>query len=369
MLRNFQREIMLYYYLVTEFYGEIMNQNKYEMWPINQLLIFWVMIFIILITFKLASDLIVPLLIAIALAIVLSPLLTYFERKRIPKILSLVLIIIISLIPIAILGGYIGEEVKSFAHNFQDIKQHFNESLEKFTLFMNGFGIGVTEADINKMLEKSNLSDVIKSLATQAGSQFSNIFLIFFMVAFMLIESNFFYNKMVKITNYYHEDIQEEIMIIEKIKSYFLLKAKTSLITGLWVLAVLWYYDVAYFYLWATLAFFLNFIPVIGSIIAAIPPIVMALIDQTAMTALWVALWYLVINTAIGNILEPHIMGKGLGLSALIVFLSMTFWGWIFGPAGMILSVPLTMVMQFFFEQYKETKWIALLLSDYQKEK
>jgi predicted PurR-regulated permease PerM len=327
------------------------------------------MIFIILTSFKLASDLIVPLLIAMSLAIILSPLLTYFERKHIPKSLSLVLIIIVSLIPIAILGGYIGEEVKSFAHNFQDIKQEFNASLAKFTHFMNGFGLGVTETDINKMLDKSNLSDVIKNLASQAGSQFSNIFLIFFMVAFMLMESSFFYDKMVKITDYYHEDIQGEIMIIEKIKSYFLIKVKTSLMTALWVLAVLWYFDIAYFYLWASLAFFLNFIPVIGSIIAAVPPIAMALIDQTVMTAVWVAVWYMVINTVIGNILEPRIMGKGLGLSALVIFISMTFWGWIFGPAGMILSVPLTMVMQFFFDQYKETKWIALLLSDYKKEK
>jgi len=87
------------------------------------------------------------------------------------------------------------------------------------------------------------------------------------------------------------------------------------------------------------------------------------------MTALWIAIWYMIINTVVGNILEPRIMGKGLGISALVIFLSMTFWGWIFGPTGMILSVPLTMVIQFLFEQYRETKWIALLLSDYEKDK
>ena len=174
---------------------------------------------------------------------------------------------------------------------------------------------------------------------------------------------------MIKITKEYDRDIEDMMKIIEKIKSYFLIKVKTSLMTALWILSVLWYYDISYFYLWATLVFFLNFIPVIGSIIAAVPPIAMALIDQTAMTALWVAVWYMVINTVVGNILEPRIMGKGLGISALVIFLSMTFWGWIFGPAGMILSVPLTMVVQFLFEQYRETKWIALLLSDYKKEK
>ena len=106
----------------------------------------------------------------------------------------------------------------------------------------------------------------------------------------------------------------------------------------------------------------------IGSIFAAIPPIVLALMDQGMMTAVWITLWYMTINIIIGNMLEPRIMGKGLGLSALVIFLSMTLWGWILGPAGMILSVPLTMTMQFFFSQYEETEWITLMLSDYERD-
>ena len=346
-----------------------MKQLKQEMWPINQVLIFWALLAVLLTVFKSASGLIAPFLIALSLAIVLSPLLGYLESKRIPKIISLGLIIIISLFPTIILGGYISEEVKDFSNNFETIKQQFNASLEKFSLIMNGIGISVTEEDIQKVLEKSNLGEIVKNLASRAGSQFSNIFLIFFMLAFMLMESDSFYNKMIKIAKEYGGDPQEVMKIIEKIKSYFLIKVKTSLMTALWILVVLWYYDVAYFYLWATLAFFFNFIPVIGSILAAVPPIIMALIDQTMMTALWIAIWYMIINTVVGNILEPRIMGKGLGISALVIFLSMTFWGWIFGPTGMILSVPLTMVIQFLFEQYRETKWIALLLSDYEKDK
>jgi len=275
------------------------------------------------------------------------------------------MIVIAALIPTVILGGYIGEEVKSFAGNFQETKQQFGASLEKFAHFMNGFGISVTQNEIQNILDKSNFAEIIKNLASQAGSQFSNIFLIFFTVAFILMESEYIYNKMMKITESNGGNIDDMMQIIQKIKSYFLLKVKTSFVTGVWIFAVLWFYDVEYAYLWAALGFFLNFIPVIGSIIAAVPPIIMTLIDQTAITALWVAVWYMIINTVIGNILEPRIMGKGLGLSALMIFLSMTFWGWVFGPAGMILSAPLTMVVQFLFSRYKETEWIALMLSDY----
>lgn len=346
-----------------------MKQITHEMWPINQLLIFWVSVSILVLIFKYAADLIAPFLIALSLAIILSPLLKYLERKRIPKALSLVLIIIVSLIPTVVIGGYITEELKEFANNFHETKQHFNAFLEKFTNYVNGFGVGVTQEDINKMLEKSNLAAIITGLVAQAKDQFSNVFLIFFYVAFMLMESDFFYNKMLKIKEDYTWTMGAGMQIVEKIQSYFLIKVKTSLITAVWIFAVLWYLDINYAYLWASLVFFLNFIPVIGSILAAIPAIVMALVDQSLGTALWVTAWYVIVNVVVGNILEPRIMGQGLGLSALVIFISMTFWGWVFGPTGMILSVPLTMVVQYIFEQYRETKWISVLLSNYEKEK
>lgn len=344
-----------------------MKQNEAALWPINQLFIFLTGLLILLLVLKFSSALIVPFLVATALAIILAPTLNFFERKKIPKIISLIVIVLLGLMPLVILGGYIGSEAKDFANNFSEITEKFNVSLDQFARFMDGFGIHVKHREFDQILEHNNIGEIIRNLAAQAGSQFSNIFLIFFMVAFMLMESKFFYNKMLKLAHESGKDVVELMRIIEKIKSYFSIKVKTSLFTAVWVLLVLWFYDVSYFYLWAALAFALNFIPVIGSILAAVPPIIMAFLDHSFMTSVWVAMWYLIINTVVGNILEPKIMGKGLGLSALIIFLSMTFWGWIFGPAGMILSVPLTMSFQFFFSQYKETEWIAFMLSDYEQ--
>jgi len=344
------------------------KQFEQEAWPINQVFIFTATTLITLFLLKAASDILVPFLISIAVAIVLSPTFTYLESKRIPRGVSLFVVILLSLLPIVIFGGYVAEEAKDFAANYQSIKASFLESLQSFTAHMKHFGISVNEAKINTILQKSNLGEILKNLATQANNQFSNLFLIFFMVAFMLMESKYFYDKMIKIATDYNVDSHLFIEILEKIKSYFIIKVKTSLVTAVWVLAVLWFYDIPYFFLWAVLAFFLNFIPVIGSILAAIPAVALALLDYGLMTTIWVAIWYMIINMAIGNILEPKIMGKGLGLSALVIFLSMTFWGWIFGPTGMILSVPLTMIVQYLFNQYKETQWIALLLSDYKKE-
>ena len=336
-----------------------------QVWPINQLFILMASMSIVLMAMKFSADILVPLLIASAIAILLAPLLKYLETKHIPKIISLVFVTVLVLIPVMSLGGLIGEEVEDFIKNYATMEKEFDAWLNKISHSISQLGISVTSEDLKATLDKSNFGELIQGLATQTKNQFSNIFWIFFLVAFILMDSTYLHNKLLKIMKEREGSIEEGMEIIEKIKTYFLIKVKTSLITALWILIVLWFYDIRYAFLWATLVFFLNFIPVVGSIFAAIPAVVVALIDHSMMTAIWIAMWYMIVNTVIGNILEPRIMGRGLGLSALIIFISMIFWGWMFGPAGMILSVPLTMGVQFLFDQYEETKWLAFILGDY----
>jgi predicted PurR-regulated permease PerM len=337
-------------------------------WPINQFLILVTSISILFVIMRYAADLLAPFLISIALSIVLSPVLRYLQKKHIPKIASLILLIILSAIPIIVLGGYIGSEVHEFSSNINTLKAEFESTLGKFILYLQNMGIAVNESDIKAIMQTSSVSEIIKNLASQASTQFSNVFLILFTVAFMLMESQYMHRKMVYIFSKSNISLEDGMQIIDKINTYFIIKVKTSLVTALWAFIVLWYYDIPYFYMWASLAFFLNFIPVVGSIIAAVPAILFAMVDQGVATAVWVSLWYITINMVVGNILEPRIMGKGLGLSAMVIFLSMTLWGWVMGPTGMILSVPLTMAMQFLFAQYEETEWMALILSDYGEE-
>ncbi len=341
------------------------NNFKRTVWPINQLFIFTATSMIIIFFLKYASVIFVPFLISIALAIVLAPLFNYLESKRIPRGVSIVLVILVVLLPFVVFGDYVADEADDFAQNYQEIKAGFFQAIDDILIHFKNIGIVISEDKVHAMLEKSSLTDKIKGLALETQEQFANLFLVFFMVAFMLIESKSFHDKIQKISREYNIDNQLINEILEKIKAYFIIKVKISLITALWVMVVLWYYEIPYYHIWAILAFFLNFIPVIGSILAAIPAIAFAFMDQGVGIAIWIIVWYAVINTIMGNIIEPHIMGKGLGLSPLGIFLSMIFWGWVFGPAGMILSVPLTMVMVYLFEQHKETKWIALLLSEY----
>ena len=149
---------------------------------------------------------------------------------------------------------------------------------------------------------------------------------------------------------------------IESFNRYLALKTLFSLATGVVIgiwLAVL---GVDFALLWGLLAFLLNFVPNIGSIIAAIPAIFLAFIQLGWGPALLTCLGYIVVNVVFGSILEPKFMGRRLGLSTLVVFLSLVFWGWVLGPVGMVLSVPLTMIVKIAMESNEDTRWIAILL-------
>ena len=143
---------------------------------------------------------------------------------------------------------------------------------------------------------------------------------------------------------------------------YVAIKTSMSLLTGALVTIALWLLDIDFPVLWGLLAFLLNFIPTIGSIFAAIPPLLLALIQHSPSAAGAVALVFFFINMIVGNVLEPRYMGKGLDLSTLVVFLSLIFWGWILGTVGMFLSVPLTMTGKIAMEANPRTLWLARLL-------
>ena len=150
--------------------------------------------------------------------------------------------------------------------------------------------------------------------------------------------------------------------ISENINKYIAIKTGISIVTGLLVTIFLLIIGVDYPVLWGVLAFALNFIPTIGSIIALIPAVLLTIVQLGFGDALIVLIGYLVINTIMGNILEPRLMGKGLGLSTLVVFISLIFWGWVLGPVGMLLSVPLTITIKIILDSSEETRWFAILL-------
>jgi len=151
-------------------------------------------------------------------------------------------------------------------------------------------------------------------------------------------------------------------VFFSSVNSYFSIKTWISLATGIFIAIWLAVIGVDYPLLWGLLAFLLNFVPNIGSIIAAVPALLLALVQLGGGEALLAGLGYVIANVVLGNVVEPKFMGKGVGLSTLVVFISLVFWGWILGPVGMLLSVPLTMIIKLALESRQQTQWLAILL-------
>ncbi|MDR2763329.1 MAG: AI-2E family transporter [Planctomycetaceae bacterium] len=192
--------------------------------------------------------------------------------------------------------------------------------------------------------------------------------LIVVMVIFMLIEAARMPEKIREafdgrdLSNEYFRKIAADTW------NYMKIKTVINLLTGFVTALGLWLLGVEYALLWGILMFFLNYIPNIGQIVASAPPILLALFDHGMTTAIVVTVWLIVVNTAFGYGVEPRYLEKGLGISSLVVLLSLIFWGWLLGPIGMFLSAPLTMVLKIVLQNDPKTKWIAVLLSNHASE-
>jgi predicted PurR-regulated permease PerM len=149
---------------------------------------------------------------------------------------------------------------------------------------------------------------------------------------------------------------------MQNLGRYLGIKTVVSMATGVCAGVLTWSIGLDFPLLWAMLAFLLNYVPTIGSIIAAVPAVLLALVQIGPGAAGATALGFISINVVFGNFLEPRLMGYGVGISPLVVFVGLVAWGFIFGPVGMLLSVPLTMTLKMALENDDRTRWVAILL-------
>lgn len=206
---------------------------------------------------------------------------------------------------------------------------------------------------------------VAAGIVRSIGQILSKAFLILLTVIFILLEAGSLDRKVKEAFAQQTPDAGRRAReIIDSIHRYIVIKSWVSLATGLLIALWLKVLGVPYANLWGLLAFLFNFVPNVGSIIAAIPAVLIAWLDLSLWPAVLCAAGFLVVNVVIGNFVEPRVMGRGLGLSPLVVFCSMVFWGWVLGPVGMLLSVPLTMTARIALDGFEDTKWVATLMGN-----
>ncbi|MCA9057811.1 MAG: AI-2E family transporter [Planctomycetaceae bacterium] len=201
-------------------------------------------------------------------------------------------------------------------------------------------------------------------LLGSVGDLLSNLLLILLTIVFILLEASTFPQKLIQAFGREHGTLQRYEHIIANVRRYIAMKTWISLLTGVLIAGWLAIFQVPHAALWGLLAFLLNFIPNIGSIIAAVPALLIAWLDVGLLPCAACAVGYVVVNVGIGNFLEPRVIRRGMGLSALVVFCSMVFWGWVLGPVGMLLSVPLTMGVRVALEGFEDTRWLGTLLGN-----
>ncbi len=313
---------------------------------------------------KVSSPILVPILLAIFIATLSAPPLLWLEAKGLPTPLALLVVVSMIFAVGLLLATLVGQSINDFQSQLPFYESRLESLFNATQSTLISLGLEIEFADIASAINPNSVAAAVGGVVNEIGALLANAFLILLMVIFMLFEVSTLSGKLTKITNRPVESIENLFSLKQNLQRYLAIKTAASLVTALLVWVMLKFLGVDFAILWALLAFILNFVPNIGSIIAAVPAVLISLLQINASTALWVALGYLIINFVIGSVIEPRVAGRHLGLSPLIVFMSLIFWGWVLGPVGMFLSVPLTMVVRLVAESGDNLRWLAIILSD-----
>ncbi len=346
-----------------------------------------------------ASSIMIPFLVAVFIAAISLPVLTWLQR-RLPMIVAVLGTILMDLLVIALAGYLVGSTANQVAGEMGEIQSTLTEWIRDGSDWLeergvpvaswladstaDGTGDGAAVVDpespdaaqaaldggddslslaLFSRFEPGFLVDFVNRTLRTTTAALSSFLVISLIVIFTLFEAASFGPKVRAAFGSAGAEARFA-RAMHEIQHYMGIKTVISLVTGLLIGIWVGVMGVEFAVFWGLVAFVLNFIPNLGSIIAAVPTTLLAMVQIGVGRALLVALGYLVVNMVIGNFIEPPLLGRRLGLSTLVVVLSLVFWGWVWGPVGMLLSVPLTMVVKILLENTEEFRWVAVLLGD-----
>jgi predicted PurR-regulated permease PerM len=322
---------------------------------------------VVLVGIQAASVILVPFLMALFIAIVCNPLIHWLMRWRLPQWAALSVVLVAIVLLGFLMAGLVGKSLTDLTGSLPQYRQQLDRQLDGLVASLARLNILIDRQLLLNYLDPQALMGLSVRLLGGLGKMMGDVFLILLTAVFMLLEASSIPGKIHLALHDPAMKMRQIDQFLGAVNHYLAIKTVVSLGTGLAVGLMLWLLDVQYFVLWGVMAFLLNYVPNIGSFIAALPVIVQVLVLQGPMMVVLVSLGYIVINTIMGNIIEPRWLGRGLGLSTLVVFLSLMFWGWLLGPVGMLLSVPLTIIVKIALEASPEGRWLAILLGPEQE--
>ena len=326
---------------------------------------------------KSAQGFFVPILLAGFIATVSLPITSWLRSRRVPRAIAVLLTVLVDFafltgivsIVIALTGDletkWQDKYYPAMNLKIEEISETAVEVLEKWKIpdARETVRQYATIRIPQQLGESINPFDLGKNVAFRVVSFLGTTLLILILTVFMLSEARMFGRRVDAILKARGPNLDRIMAATADIQRYLAMKTVVSLATGFLAGFLCWAAGLDFYVLWGILAFALNFIPVLGSIIAGVPPFVLAFLVDGGPSAVAVGVGYVSINVFLGNFLEPMLMGRRFGLSTLVVIISVLFWGFVWGPVGMFLAVPLTMVLKVMLDNSDELRWIAVAIT------
>ncbi|MBQ2281456.1 MAG: AI-2E family transporter [Kiritimatiellae bacterium] len=338
---------------------------------INDWLLKIASIAIIMLGLKYASALITQILIIIFIAVIISPIYYWLRRLRFPNWLALITLIV-SMVCFTLFGiiSFITQTIQKFADKVPDYYTQFIQIVRDVTTWLSNHDVYVPEKVIDYIATfgLDQIMPVVKGVTPLMVSMLQQIIVVLIVVSFILCELNSLPRK-VRSIRWVDKDVYDRMLrMVLDIRHYMGIKTIISAATGFFIYLGLKLLGVPSAEALGLLAFILNFVPVFGSILATIPAVILASINSgDSGIVVYVIFLYLVVNQVLGNILEPKFMGKGFGISPVVVLIAVLVWGWTLGPVGMLLAVPLTMAVKSSFDSLRKEE-LAQEIKDVAKE-
>ncbi len=312
---------------------------------------------------KAASPILVPFLVAAFVSLLCAPGLFWLRAHGVPNAIALFLVLSGLLGIGAVFGGLLSSSIQEFTTLLPSYQARFAAALDDLIRRLAAAGIDFGPAsEAANPFDPQTAAGIAGNLAGGLGTFVNRAFLIFLTVFFILLEASSIPHKVQEAFGASATLEGHVAEVATAVRRYLVIKTIASSFTGLFVYLGLTALGVKFAPLWGLVAFLLNFVPAVGSIIAAIPTIALALVDGGPELAIAVSILYLAVNLTIGTFIEPQILGQGVGLSPLVVVTSLVFWGFVLGPVGMVLAVPLTVILRITLDNQPQTQWLAVLL-------
>ena len=329
---------------------------------------FLAFISMIVYAFSSMSKILTPIAIAVLIWFLINALANLIKKfpymnSNIGEFIAIPLSLIIIVFSMLEIGGFIASSMVELSSTIAQLDDKFNLIIEKVSQ-LTGFDVS---SRFEKIFEQFSIASLINKVISAFSSIVSNIMQIFLYVLFLLLDQRFFNAKLNALfPNYETRKKANEVLtsISNTIRMYISITTIISLATGFLVYFICEIFSLQGAVLWGFVAFVLNFIPTIGSIIAVLIPTLFALVQFTELSeVLFLFLSLIIVQFTIGNVIYPRLMGSKLNISQFVVILSLVLWGAMWGTVGMFLSVPMMMILLIILSQFENTKGLAILIS------